>query len=47
VIASVPSGLTTCLNFLPARSFYSTRLGSYNETRGLTSGSEVVGTLLQ
>jgi hypothetical protein len=33
------------LNPLPARSFYSSRSGSYIETQGPTGGSEVVETL--
>jgi hypothetical protein len=30
---------------MPTRSFYSSRSGSYNETRGPTGGPEVVETL--
>jgi hypothetical protein len=30
---------------VPAQAFYSSRSGSYNDTRGLTGGPEVVATL--
>jgi hypothetical protein len=38
-------GVKVFLNPLPARSFYSSRSGSYIETRSLTGGPEVVETL--
>jgi hypothetical protein len=36
-----------CLDSVATLSFYSTRKGSYEKTRGPTCGPEVVGTLLQ
>jgi hypothetical protein len=40
-----PAFSSAPLEVAPARAFYSSRSNSYNESRGLTGGPEVVETL--